>query len=231
MKIDYAEHYNKAYFTGGKKYRDASGKEQYYHGPALTWDGFQPVADTLAKILPKGTLIDVGCSGGDLTRRLVNHGFDARGVDISEYAIANCHPSMKERLSVADISTAPDVGGPFDILISTDLLEHIYYEDLDKTFQWMLTNTKRFMFFLVAVTDGEEFVHTKGEEIPPRWEMTAISGHVHVRRWRWWAKYFLSKGLKIRWDLMYLFQLYREKENDWKGTAGWDMPSTFVLSK
>lgn len=231
MKIDYAEHYNKAYFTGGKRYRDSAGREQTYHGPSLVWEGFQSVADALAQILPKGSLLDVGCSAGDLTRRMLNHGYDAYGVDISQYAIDNCHPDMRERLSVADISTAPSVGGPFDCLISTDLLEHIYLEDLDKTFQWMLDNTKKWFFFLVAVADGEEFVHTKGVEIPERWQMTAISGHIHVRRWQWWARYFGQKGLKIRWDLMYAFQLFREKNKDWKNTGGWDMPSTWVLEK
>lgn len=230
MKIDYLEHYNKDYFTGKKTYQD-NGETKLYHGPSLTWEGFQPVSDALAKILPKGSLLDVGCSAGDLTRRMLLHGFDARGIDISQYAIDNCHPDMKGRLSCADISTVPDVGGPFDVLISTDLLEHIYLEDLDKTFQWMLDNTKRFMFFLVAVTDGEEFVHTKGVEIPDRWNMTAISGHIHVRRWPWWAKFFMEKNLTIRWDLMYQFQRIREQNKDWKNTAGWDMPSTFVLSK
>lgn len=230
-KYSYDSWYQKEYWLGQKTYRTADGKEHVYHGPSLVWEGFDLVADALTKILPKGSLLDVGCGGGDLTRRLQHRGFDTRGVDISEYAIENCAPDMRDRLMLADISQKPHVNGPYDIVIASDFLEHVYAEDIDSVFDWMLDNTKRFMFFCVAVSDGEEFVHTKGVEIPLRWESTCAAGHVHVRRWPYWAKYFLNKGLKIRWDLAYAFQILREKSPAWKGTGGWDLQSTWVLEK
>ena len=231
MQIDYDKHYNAAYWLGQQTYRDPSGKEHVYHGPSLVWEGFDLIANALTKILPKGTLLDVGCGGGDLTRRMQHRGYDTKGVDISQYAIENAAADMKDRLVLADISQKPDVGGPFDIVMATDLLEHIYAEDIDETFEWIKDNAKRFMFFCVAITDGEEFVHKKGEEIPLRWEGTAAAGHVNVRRWQHWAKFFNRAQLKIRWDLMYVFQLEREKHKDWKNTGGWDMPTTWVLEK
>ena len=251
MKIDYKDHYNDDYFTGGKKYRTPDGKEHAYHGPALTWGGFSFVADGLAKLLPhsegKNTLLDIGCSGGDLCRRLKDHGFDPWGVDISEFAIRNAVPEMRNRVAVVDISETPErifttfpnsplsceFPSQFDVLIATDLLEHIYYEDLDRVFDWMVAKTKTWMFFCVAITESRagEFVHKKGEPVPIEMETTAVSGHVNVRTFGWWVKFFRSKGLIIDFERMYTFQMRRELIPEWKGTGGWNMGTTFFLKK
>lgn len=255
MKIDYKDHYDEGYFTGKKTYKDAAGNEHTYHGPSLTWGHFDKIAGVLAGLLPKGTLLDVGSSAGDLAARLMKRGFDSYGIEISEYAVENCVPEMRGRVALADITycpwtllgyqTQPD-GFPltfpekFNILISTDLLEHIYAEDLDKTFDWMLSKANMF-FFCVATTQPPasslrepnkyEFVAKKGEPIPPEWEATAVSGHVNVRSSRWWIKYFQSKGLEIDWQRMYLFQMRRETDKAWRDTGGWNMGCTFFLEK
>lgn len=250
MEITYKDHYDDNYFTGKKTYQDAQGNTHVYHGPALVWEGFDFIAAALAKLLPKGSLLDIGCSAGDLARRIMARGFDCYGIEISQYAIKNCVEELRGRIALADITETPEHmwGGPmnaegwcsqlpktFDTLIATDLLEHIYYEDLDKTFDWMLSKTNKWMFFCVATTTAEshkgEFVAKKGEPIPPEFEATAISGHVNVRSFKWWAKYFESKGLEIDWQRMYLFQMQREQHAGWRDTMGWNMMTTFFLRK
>lgn len=268
MEIDYKKHYDDAYFTGKKTYKDAQGNVHAYHGPALTWEGFHVVGSALASLLPKGTLLDIGCSGGDLARYLMKYGFDSYGIEISEYAVKNCVPEMRGKIALNDISECPETllsyhtekfpsgnfglyvntksafssenpewafrfPDQFDTLIATDLLEHIYAEDLNKTFNWMLSKTRKWMFFCVAtvIPPTKEFVAKKGEPIPLEYEATAVSGHVNVRTFTWWAKYFKAKGLKIRWDLMYLFQARREQDEGWRNTGGWNMQTTFFLEK
>lgn len=259
MEIKYKQHYDEGYFTGKKTYEN-NGRIENYHGPSLTWHGFEVVSNALSKLLPKGTLLDIGCSGGDLAKYLMQKGFDCYGIEISEYAIQNCVKEMKERIALADITECPDIlynyinadigqsGVPspkkfpdkFDMLIATDLLEHIYEEDLDKTFNWMLSKCNKEMFFCVATAQNPapgvnpnkyEFIAKKGEPIPKEFEATAVSGHVNVRTFKWWAKYFLKRGLKISWDKMYMFQAIREKNKGWKDTEGWNMQTTFFLEK
>jgi len=257
MNIDYDTHYGDDYWTGRKTYRTADGRTHVYHGPSLVWDGFNAIADTLAGLLPAGTLLDIGCGSGDLARRMLKRGFDAYGVDISDYAVRNAVPEMRGRLTLADITTCPKTLEPpvlrsetpeknrfpdqFDVLMATDLLEHIYEEDLNKTFDWMMSKTKTWMFFCVATAippaspafelNKIEFVHKKGEPIPLEWEGTAVSGHVNVRVFGYWAKFFQEKGLKIDWQRMYLFQAKREMNKAWRDTGGWNMQTTFVLKK
>jgi len=239
MKIEYASHYDDLYWKGKKTYRDGNGNEQHYHGPGLAWDGFDLVADALKRLLPGKNLLDIGCGGGDLAHRMLKRGYDAYGIDISTYAIEHCHTDMRGRLLISNITTCPDLLGiptKFDVVMATDLLEHIYMEDLDTTFDWMVSKANRWLFFLIAIVDGAvgkegEFVAKRGEPIPLQFEATAISGHVNVRTWQFWVKYFKEKGLTIRWDLQYIFQMYRERNPAWQATGGWNHGSTWILEK
>lgn len=251
MIISYASHYNDEYFTGKKTYKDSNGKEQLYHGPSLTWGGFQLVAEALSKVCPGKSLLDIGCSGGDLAQRMAKlGGYDSYGVEISNFAVDNCVPEMRGRIALADITECPalvpytgtkEFLATYDLVMATDLLEHIYEEDLDKTFDWMVSKSNRFLFFCVATAQAPgspfyipnkmTFKAVKGQPIPPEWEPTAVSGHVNVRPFSYWIKFFLKKNLRIRWDLMYWFQLAREMDDGWKTTGGWNMQTTVILEK
>ena len=135
MKVEYATHYGAEYWEQRKKFRGADGSEQVYGGPSLAWDGFQFVADAMKNILPPGSLLDVGCSGGDLMQRLEKHGYDVYGVDVSEHALSAVPRHLQSRVTLADITTCPRIGAnltpsfpnTFTNVISTDLLEHILY--------------------------------------------------------------------------------------------------------
>lgn len=237
MKIDYGTHYTNEYFEGEKTYTDAQGIIRNYSGPALRWEGFEFIADALAPLVSGKRALDIGCSAGDLCQYLQQKGFDAWGVDISEYAIKNTVEGMRGKTALLDITTTPDKieGFPdtFDLVLSTDLLEHIYEEDLDRTFDWIVSKSNKWLFFCVATAahDKEQFILKKGEEVPKHMEGVAVSGHVNVRPFTYWARYFRSKSLKIRWDLMYMFQMKREMNPAWRATIGWNMTTTFFLEK
>lgn len=249
MKIDYKDHYDAAYWTGEKTFVDEHGKIQKYHGPSLEWDGFETIARIIQKCFGKsretmGSVLDIGCGGGDLVSRLTSSPY---GVEISEHAIRNCVPAMRDRIALADITHEPKtLASPwfdaerawdtllpldYDFVISTDLMEHIYESDLHGTFNWMMCRARRFMFLLVAtMPDGErEFVHTKGAIVPPEYEQTAVSGHINVRNWRYWAKFFREQGCDIRWDLMWNF--HREvRQHEWlRDMEAWGHSNVWIL--
>jgi SAM-dependent methyltransferase len=254
MKIDYIEHYNDAYWQGKKEYQ-SGGQTHHYHGPSLTWEGFKMIADIVAPLVPGKSILDIGCSAGSFVAEFQKRGYDAYGVDISEHAVKYAVPSMKGRLCHADISSKPHLytthhretdfpqvwPDRYDVVSATDLLEHLYEEDLDRTFDWMVAKSNKWLFFCVATCHDpanpssfrnvQEFVHTKGADVPPQWEATAVAGHVHVRRWQYWAKYFQKKQLTIRWDLMYLLQMAREFDKGFLATLGWHHGNTWILEK
>ena len=230
MKVDYKTHYDGAYWSGSKQYKENDGSTGLYQGPSLDWEGFDTIWACLDPLLVGDSIIDIGCGGGGLTARMVRGGRDAHGIEISDYAIKNCVPDMRGRITKADISKKPDLGTHYDTLISTDLLEHIYEEDLDETFEWMKSVCRQEMFFLVATANAkEEFILKKGATVPEGWEATAISGHVNVRSWTYWVKFFRRHGMKIRYDLIWRLQAYRDHVEWWRNMPQWGGDCTYFL--
>jgi SAM-dependent methyltransferase len=237
--IKYDQHYTQDYFTGGLTYKDSAGKPQQYHGPGLVWHGFQYVADALCNLIPFSSVVDIGCGGGDLLHRLLKAGKAVSGIDISEWVIAHADPEVRPFLHCGDITQSWTHAG-FDLVMATDLLEHIYEEDLPNTFDFGIAKTDiqgqwspSWFFFCVATASGDksEFVLKKGQPVPPEYEGVAVAGHVNVRTPGYWLKFFRSRNLKVCWDRMYAFQMAREARPDWRTTGGWNMANTWILTK
>ena len=74
------------------------------------------------------TCVDYGCAKGFLVHALRLLGSNAWGEDISEYAVENCHPSVKDYVSLPNDNT-------YDLLICKDVLEHIEEEDILQFFR------------------------------------------------------------------------------------------------
>lgn len=92
------------------------------------WLGlFARLADRIIEDLHPERVIDVGCAKGFLVEALCERGVDAWGIDISEYAIGEVHPSVADRCFVAGITgDLPDVlPGEFDLVTCIEVVEHI----------------------------------------------------------------------------------------------------------
>jgi len=233
MKILYADHYDEKYWNFAKEYTDPNGVTRKYQNPALDWEAFDVIAPMIASSLgPASSLMDIGCGGGALTSRFVKLGFDAYGADISQYAIDNCVPSMRNRIVNCNIAEAiPRSHTCHDYLVATDLLEHIYEEDLDIAFTNMIMTAQKRMFFVICVTQPKEtpFCLRKGQTVPKDKEVLAVSGHVNIQAPNYWRKFFIKHGCKIRYDLMYSFQEKRSKIDWFRQMLAWDFWATWVV--
>lgn len=144
--------FDEDYFMRGKE----SGKslyENYRWLPDLTI----PMARTIASHLgmsPGDRVLDFGCSRGYLVRALVGLGYDAYGVDISDWAIANCDETVLGRVHVA--------GSEFkglmqcDWIISKDVMEHLTPEDANHRLFSFSRSARRGVFIVVPLSDGFE---------------------------------------------------------------------------
>lgn len=234
MDYRYENYYDRDYWEGTKRYRNVLGEEQLYRGPALRWHAWTDIAAMVRKITGcPSSVLDIGCSAGEFVSQLTPEPY---GVEISQYAIDNCVDKMKGRIALADISTSPVLPDhfpkTFPLVSATDLLEHIWYEDLPTTFDWICSKSERFLFFLIAICPkGQEFVWPKGKPIPPEFQSVAAAGHINVRTWGWWVKFFVEKGLTVRWDLMLRFAAEREKMPDLKNLIQWGPDWVYILEK
>ncbi len=81
----------------------------------------------LLKECPKESrILEIGCSSGVFLEQLRRAGFDnAHGIDISQVAIMKCISAGLHNVRVADGSASDFPNESFDVVIASDVLEHI----------------------------------------------------------------------------------------------------------
>jgi len=103
-------------------------KNPLWHAEHSAWKAAQIVKMIRrAKLTPK-TICEVGCGAGGVLRHIqanVDSECHLQGFDISPYAINLCGPRANERLRFTLIEGEDDIPGPFDLLVSIDVVEHV----------------------------------------------------------------------------------------------------------
>jgi protein-L-isoaspartate(D-aspartate) O-methyltransferase len=116
------------YFDGDRKYG--------YGG--FRYDGrWVAVAKAMVehyKLKPGARILDIGCAKGFLVHDFMKvlPGSEAVGLDISEYAIANAMPEVKDKLKVGSAVSLPYPDKSFDLVVSLNTLHNLRLPDLEK---------------------------------------------------------------------------------------------------
>jgi len=121
--------------TFGQEYFDAERKHGY---GGYRYDGrWLPVAKALVQhyaLKRDARILDIGCAKGFLVHDFLKvlPGADAIGLDVSEYAIANAMPEIKDRVSVGNAVSLPYPDKSFDLVVSINTLHNLPIHDLEK---------------------------------------------------------------------------------------------------
>lgn len=70
-------------------------------------------------------VLDVGAAKGFLVKELLDLGIDAYGVDISEYAVMNCHPDVIGRMHVASADHLCFPDQSFAAVLAIDVIHNL----------------------------------------------------------------------------------------------------------
>jgi len=152
--------FDEAYFedpSGGHKgnYTRVGGYGVYAQG-----NQWNKLADEIEAINPTAKyILDVGCAYGHLVRELIDRGYEAYGMDISEYAIKQALVEVNDRLVQGDISEkVPSIPAmhprsKWSIVFSRDVLEHC--ETLDEARDILKAIAKKARFQLHYVNTGQ----------------------------------------------------------------------------
>lgn len=182
-KIDYAKLYNKEYYNN---YSNGEGYENN-----LWVYIFDNIAEKIINNFHPKTVLDMGCAFGYLVSALRKKGVEAYGIDISEYAINNAEKSIKpyvKNMSALD-ELPDDFPKHFDLVISIEMIEHLYEEDGLKVIDKMVSYADK---VLISSTDDDYDDVT----------------HVNVQKKEYWVDKFAKKGFLRNLDIDTTFISY-----------------------
>jgi SAM-dependent methyltransferase len=151
---------------------------------------WQPVIPTIIEnyqIDNSSVVLDVGCAKGfflyDLKQELPR--ISIYGVDISEYAIENAKPEVKEYLQVANATKLPFKDDSFDFVISINTVHNLNREDCAISLQEIERVSRGNSFITVdAYRNDEEKARMEA------WNLTALTMMSDDE----WKEFFLEIG-------------------------------------
>lgn len=204
--------YDSDYFLRGKE----TGKslyENYRWLPNLT----VPMAETITDfcgIELEDVIMDFGCARGYLVRALVSLGYDAYGVDVSEWALQNADPQVLGRLS----HQWPPAGH-VDWIIAKDVLEHIAIHRITNLLKEMAEVATKGIFAVVPLAKG----------VGQRYAVEEYEADVtHSLRWPLdlWTREFIDV-LGPEWEVSVRYRIHGVKDN----YAEWPKGNGFITCK
>lgn len=153
-----------------------------YHYIEGRWE---KVARAIADHYPlpaKPKILDVGCGKGFLLYDILKVLPEAEvyGVDISQYAIANSKPELRDCLQLGNATHLPWPDNTFDLVISITTLHNLYAHDLEKALREMERVGKAHKYVCV-----ESYRNEKEKANLLYWQVTCEAFNT-PDEWRWW---------------------------------------------
>lgn len=102
---------------------------------------------------PRGKLLDIGCAFGYIVKRLHDKGFDAWGIDISQYALSQAPGDIKPYLKHGSCDNLPWPDKYFDMVVTFSVLEHTDPAMLPQAISEIKRVASR---GIIAVTPGDD---------------------------------------------------------------------------
>lgn len=160
--------------------------EEYYHNgcgpipyeePEHWVEFFGMIADRIVKDIHPQTVLDAGCAMGYLVAALRDRGVEAYGIDISEYAVSKVREDVRPFCRVGSLTEEfpADLPQRYDLIVSIEVLEHLYAEDGKKAIANLCRHTDTVLFS----STPDDFT-----------ERT----HVNVQQREYWARLFFEQG-------------------------------------
>ena len=151
---------------------------------------WQPVVPTIVekyKLDNSSSVLDVGCAKGFFLHdlKLSFSDITIAGIDISEYAISNSLPDVKDFLTIGNATKLPFQSNTFDFVISINTVHNLNREDCALALQEIERVTKANSFITV-----DAYRNDKEKTRMEAWNLTALT-MMSVDEWK---DFFLEVG-------------------------------------
>lgn len=220
------EKFNKDFFS--THFDGATGRAQdnghYYN-----------VAIGIARAWPQCKIHEVGAGRGYITRHLKTHGFEASGMELSQWAVDN---AVCEDIEQGDIlyDLKKHATGLFDLVISGSVMAYFEENEVVKAFQETARLASKNAIFIIQNSDmAIHFARMQGleteEEIKKRF---LARGRRCFKPFSWFLEKAIEAGLTI--DEERMKDCYSKKTKDdlgyeWAGRPSDEATKTTIITK
>ncbi len=206
MSINYFEIYNHLYDNG---YDPTFNEELHSHLYCPTMGQGQLIYSIDKTKIEYHTVLDVGCSTGNGMNYLTSIGKETKGIDVSNKAIQR---SLARGFDarVASVLDIPFPENSFDLVVSTDVLEHIEESEVKLAISEVIRVSKKYIAVKIATIreQGSNELLNKMKEENKKFE-TISNLHLSVFDEEKWIDLFQSAGTEL---------MYRKTANN-KGSV------------
>jgi len=175
-----AKKFSKDYWDGDR--RICYGGYNYLEG---RWEKVARAIVDYYPLPPKPKILDIGCGKGFLLYDFLKvvPGAEIYGIDISDYAIANSKPEIRDRLQVGNAIDLPWEDNSFDLVISITTLHNLHAYDLDRALREMERVGKQHKYLCV-----ESYRNEQEKVNLLYWQVTCEAFNT-PEEWHWWFKH------------------------------------------
>jgi SAM-dependent methyltransferase len=204
--------YDADYYLHGKE-KGVSLYENYRWLPELTLPMCKAIAEHCG-FSTEDDILDFGCARGYVVKALRQLGYEAFGIDISQWAIDNCDPDVTGRVRWWSRSSHADYDCKFNWIIAKDVLEHV--PDVTATINQFLKNAKIGIFVVVPLSFADDHAYVVSE-----YEKDVT--HIHRFMLETWVSMFIRPG----WSVEARYRLPGVKDN----YASWERGNGFITCR
>tara|TARA_B100000242_G_C43009964_1_gene469541 strand:- start:481 stop:1152 length:672 start_codon:yes stop_codon:yes gene_type:complete len=172
-----AKKYDFDYWDGDRRIN--YGGYKYIPG---RWESIAKKMINFYQLNSDSKILDIGCGKGFLLydfKKLLPD-CELFGLDISEYAITNAKPEIKEKLTLGSSTKLPWEDNFFDLVISINTFHNLYCYELEKSLLEMERVGKQNKYLCVESYRNEE---EKANLL--YWQVTCESFNT-PEEWKWW---------------------------------------------
>ena len=174
-----ARKFDKDFFDGDRKY----GYGGYNYNPRF-WTSVVKDFSDYYKLKDGSKILDIGCGKGFMIYDFLQHNnkYIVKGIDISDYAVENSMPEVKDNVEVGNAKELQFEDNFFDLVISINTIHNLEKEDCATSLREIERVSKKDKFIIVdAFKDIEE------KKRMFAWNLTAKT-IMHVDKWKLFFK-------------------------------------------
>lgn len=160
-----------------------------------TWSYGINIVDNLISNYDFKTVLDAGCGSGDVVRYLLSKGYDAKGIELSGSVLKDFADDLlkKDIVQQGSLTKLPYKDNEFDVVFSSEVLEHINEEDISKVVEEFSRVCKGIVFLTISLRPSSNF----------------NKYHINLKPRLWWEKKFLEYSFVKDNEMINKFQLIK----------------------